>query len=175
MIEGTRRGRRWAASARAAALAAALSGMVLLTACGGGGSATAAGSAGPGAPHYQKLFQQALAYAQCMRSHGAPSWPDPDSHGYFTMTPANSADFRAPASARQTCQHLLPKGKALTPAQQASASRANLALAACMRRHGYPNFPDSWGGGIHVGQFTSLGIDVNSPRFQAAMKSCGWH
>lgn len=46
--------------------------------------------------------------------------------------------------------------------------------AQCMRRHGFPKFPGDWGG-IHVGQFTALGIDVHSPQFQAAMKTCGWH
>ncbi len=169
---GARRGRRWTEPARTVAVAAALAGTALLSvACGVGGPASTAGADGTN----ETTLQQSLAFAQCMRAHGAPNFPDPNSSGVFVENPSNNADFKAPASARQACGHLLPKRKTLTPAQQASANRANLALAACMRRHGYPKFPDSWGGGIHVGQFTSLGIDVNSPQFNAAMKTCGWH
>lgn len=167
---GARRSRRWAAPARAAAVAAVAGTALLTVACGGGRPASTAVSNGTN----EKPLQQSLAFARCMRAHGAPDYPDPSSSGGFVQNPSNTADFKAPASARQACGHLLPK-KTLAPAQQASANRANLALAVCMHRHGYPNFPDSWGGGIHVGQFTSLGIDVFSPRFQTAMKTCGWH
>ncbi len=127
MIEGTgaRRGRRWTAPARTVAVAAALAGTALLSvACGVGGPASTTGADGTN----ETTLQQSL-----------------NSSGVFVENPSNNADFKAPASARQACGHLLPKRKTLTPAQQASANRANLALAACMRRHGYPKFPDSWG------------------------------
>jgi hypothetical protein len=170
MIErtGTRAGRWRAVSARPAPLAAALAVTALLAcACGGGGSPTATGT-------HQTRLQQALAYARCMRSHGAPNYPDPNSSGVFLVTPANNADFNAPAPARRACGHLLPKAAPLTPAQQKQQDRKNLAFAGCMRRHGFPKFPDSWGGGIHVDQMIKLGINVNSPQFAAALKACGF-
>jgi hypothetical protein len=154
--------------ARAAALAAMLAAAALLAAaCGGGGSPTAAGT-------HQTRLQQALAYAQCMRAHGAPNYPDPNSSGVFLVTPANNAEFNAPASTRRACNHLAPKAPPLTPAQQAQENRKELAFAMCMRRHGFPKFPDSWGGGIHVDQMIKLGINVHSPQFAAALKACGF-
>lgn len=120
-------------------------------------------------------MQQALNFAQCVRSHGAPNYPDPNSSGVFVETPQNYTEFQLPGSAAAACNHLQPRKPVLSPAMQAKQFRANLALANCMHQHGYPNFPDSWGGGIHVDQFASLGIDVNSPQFNAAMKTCGWH
>jgi len=96
---------------------------------------------------------------------------------FLPPTAANLAKLRLIIPAGYHRTWLLPgqrPHKPRTPAQRTRAARANLAFAACMHRHGYPNFPDSWGGGIHVGQFTSLGIDVNSPRFNTAMATCGW-
>jgi hypothetical protein len=163
--------RRWATT-RVAALVAALAAAALVTAACGG-SASTAGSSGAG----QARLAQALAFSHCMRSHGAPKYPDPNSSGVFMVNPSNSARFDAPQSARTACVHLLPrKGKPLTPAQQEQQQRQVLAFAACMRRQGFPRFPDDEGGsdGIHIGHLLSLGIDVNSPQFSAALKTCGF-
>jgi hypothetical protein len=48
-----------------------------------------------------------------------------------------------------------------------------LKFAACIRAHGYPGYPDPQfpsGGGVMRRQPT--GIDINSPQFQAAVKTC---
>jgi len=155
--------------ARMTTLVAALAATALLTAACGGGSASAAGSSGAG----QGRLAQALAFAHCMRSHGAPNYPDPDSTGGWDMKPSNSSSFNAPQSARTACVHLLPrKGKPLTPAQQAQHQRQNLEFDACIRGHGFPNFPDGWSG--NVGQLISAGIDPNSPPLNAALTKCGF-
>jgi len=157
-------GRRRRVTARVAALVAALAAAALLTAACGGGSASTAGSPGAG----QGRLAQALAFAHCMRSHGAPDYPDPNSSGVFLVNPSNSSSFDAPQSTRAACAHLLPnKAKALTPAQQ----RRALAFDACMRRHGFPQFPDGWSG--NIGQLISAGIDPHSPRLSAAFTACG--
>ena len=159
---------------RAAAMAAAAIAAALLTAaCGAGGPASGTGANGT-------RLQQALTFAHCMRSHGAPHYPAPSNDGVFIITQQNAADFRsAPDSARQACIYLsrnMPRdGKPeLSPAMQARVDRANLAFARCMRRHGIRKFPDSWGGGINIGRMQSLGIDTNSPRFSAALTACGF-
>jgi len=66
----------------------------------------------------------------------------------------------------------------------ASAQRAGLEFASCMRSHGVPNFPDpssSNGGGLQIqssqrsGQGQSMtvnGVPVNAPAFQSAMNTC---
>jgi hypothetical protein len=52
--------------------AAAVSVAVLAVACGSGGSSPA-GSSLSHPPGYQRYH----VYSQCMRSHGAPFWPEP--------------------------------------------------------------------------------------------------
>lgn len=165
MGDGCGRPRR--GMARAAALVAALAVAALLTAACGGGSPSA-GSSGAG----QGRVVQALAFAHCMRSHGAPSYPDPNSSGVFMVNPSNNSRFQAPQSTRVACAHLLPRqGQALTPAQQAQQQRKSLAFVACMHKHGFPQLPDDWSG--NVGQLISAGIDPSSPRLSAAFTKCG--
>jgi hypothetical protein len=147
--------------------------MLLSTACGGSSHAS-------GARANRTPRQQALAYTQCLRSHGAPHHPGPNGSGVFIMTPQNAADFHStPASALQACLHLswrLPReGKPeLNPVLQAQVNRANLAFARCVRRHGIAKFPDSWDSGGNIGRMKRLGIDTDSPQFSAALKACGF-
>ena len=150
---------------------AVLAAVALLTAACGGGSASTAGSSGAG----QGLLAQAVAFAHCMRSHGVPSFPDPelDSSGGLVKKPLLESALNGPPSARAACAHLMPKrGLLPTQAQQEQHQRQQLAFAACMRRHGFPSFPDGWSG--NVGQLTSAGIDPSSPQLNAALTKCGF-
>ena len=152
---------------RASVLAAAVAGIALLAAaCSGGGSASPAGSAG------QSNFDIALAYAKCMREHGAPDWPDPNSQGQLLKTHANSAAFRAPPSAFRRCQHLLPHGGEITAAEQQAITPLMLKFTACMRSHGITNFPDPIVNAQFVGILPPKGLDTHSPQFQAARQAC---
>ena len=148
--------------AQAAILAAALAGIAVLAAACAGGSPIGAGS-GSG----QTPYQQALAYAQCMRAHGDPGFPDPNSQGLFPH-PAGS-QYQA---ASRACGHLLPS-QPLTAAQKQEHVRQALQFASCMRSHGYPNYPDPIvrNGGAAVGLGFG-GIDQSSPQFQAAVQTC---
>jgi hypothetical protein len=141
----------------------------LLTAACGGGPPSAAGSSATG----QVRVQQALAFAHCMRSHGVPNFPDPDSSGGIVIKKSlMESSYNAPRSARTACVHLLPKyALTLTPVQQEQHQRQQLAFAACMRRHGFPQFPDGWSG--NVGQLISAHIDPSSPQLNAALTKCG--
>ena len=161
-------GCRRSATARVAALVAALAATALLTAACGG-SASTAGSSGAA----QARLARALAYAHCMRSHGAPDFPDPDSSGVWMVNPSNHAKFDAPQSTRAACAHLRLQGvqAAGTPAEQAQQQRQQLAFVACMHKHAFPNLPDSWDG--NIGQLISAGIDPHSPQLNAAMTECG--
>jgi hypothetical protein len=175
---------------RAALRALALAGMVglslLASACGGssGGakvaqvdtneSAKGSGSSngsGSGDPR---------AYSACMRSHGVPNFPDPDSNGRIKITSGrdsggqligmdvNSPQFKGAARA---CQKLLPNGGRPTAAQRAKEQQAMLQYAQCMRSHGVPKFPDPKpGGALVIGK--KAGVDPNSPEFKAAQQTC---
>ena len=68
----------------------------------------------PSAAELHQAFIQGVKAAQCMRSHGYPTWPDPtDQYGYNTqpLPPANidtsSPQFQAAAKA---CGVSLPLG-----------------------------------------------------------------
>ena len=150
---------------RAGVLAAGVAGIAVLAAACSGGSASSAGS--PGRSNYQV----AIGYANCMRSHGAPDWPDPNSQGQFLKTTSNSADFEAPASAYKACLHLLPNGGQLTAAQQQIVSPLMLRFADCVRSHGITNFPDPTvnAKGVSVDPH---GLDMTSPAFHAAQQAC---
>jgi hypothetical protein len=120
----------------------------------------------------------ALAYAQCMRSHGVPAFPDPDSRGNFEINASpngvnpGSAQFQA---AQQTCGKLLPNGGQPTPAEQAQGLAHALKYSQCMRSHGVPAFPDptaAGGGGISIRISRASGIDPNSAPFKAAQQVC---
>jgi hypothetical protein len=156
---------------RVAGPVAALAAAALLTAACGGGSPSA-GSSGAA----QGRLAQALAFAHCMRSHGAPSYPDPNSSGAFMVNPSTSSRFDAPQSTRAACAHLLP-GKGQPPSQALTErqQRESLALVACMHRHGFPNFPDNWSqwSSGNIGMLISAGIDPHSPRLNAAFTRCG--
>ena len=69
---GGRRGPR-----RAAVLAVVAAVAVLATACGGACLRSSGGSASTGSATYRAD----LAYAQCMRTHGVPNFPDPNPSG----------------------------------------------------------------------------------------------
>ena len=160
--------RHWAI-ARVARLVAALAAAALLTAACGGGSPSTAGSSGAG----QGRLAEALAFAHCMRSHGAPNFPDPNSSGVFMVNPSTSSRYDAPLSTRQACAHLQPQGVQAegTPAEQAKQQRLELAFVACMHKHGFPQLPDGWDG--QIGKLISAGIDPHSPRLNAAFTKCG--
>jgi hypothetical protein len=53
-------------------------------------------------------LEQALAFAGCMRSHGVPHFPDPNSQGLFT----SKLDASTPQvqAANRACQKTLPAG-----------------------------------------------------------------
>src|SRR5262249_43467708 len=60
--------------ARAVVLAAALAATALMAAACGGGSGGLVSA-------QQTNYQKALAFSQCMRAHGEPGFPDPQSNG----------------------------------------------------------------------------------------------
>jgi hypothetical protein len=146
-----------------AVVPAAVAGIALLAAACGGGSSSQAAAGSPD-------FQKALAYAKCMRSHGAPGWPDPNDQGQFFKTAANGAKFSAPASAYQSCTHLLPDHGQITPAQQHQVTLLALKFAGCMRSHGIPDFPDPTGSGFAF--LPPAGFNPQSPQAQAAKQAC---
>jgi hypothetical protein len=160
-----------------------------LAACGATRTDTDGGSTSPQSPQDAAANNgKALQFAQCMRSHGVPNFPDPTGGRIDlqvqrspTGTSVNGVQVNGPAfqSAMKSCQSYLPKGAPPTAAETAKARSQALAMARCMRSHGVPNFPDpqvqagpNGGVGVRI-QIGGAGINPNPPAFGAAQKACG--
>jgi hypothetical protein len=160
------RGRHWRSGLRRAARpAAAVAGTALLTAaCGGGSSPAVAGST---------AYQKAVAFAQCMRSHGEPGWPDPNSQGNFLINGRKDHLNGGPQmqSANKACQHLDPNTP-MTPAQQRQAANQALKFVACMRAHGLPNMPDPVVNANGVEMHMPAGVRPGAAQLKAAQLAC---
>jgi len=156
---------------RVTLLAVSLAGATLLAACGGHSSAGSATSPAGSAQ------QQGIVHSECMRQHGLPGFPDPDSQGIVHL---NARDGFTPNSPRflaalKACAKLWPGG-AETSTHFRQDMTAMLKLAACMRKHGITKFPDPvpfGNGGVMLTIPKSSGIDVNSAQFAAASRACG--
>jgi len=112
--------------------------------------------------------QAQLAYARCMRAHGVPDFPDPNSNGSgFQGVPAGSSQMTA---ADHVCHHLLSVGAHLSPSQWQHALGQLVKYARCMRAHGLPNFtdPHADNGGVVFGG----DIARSSPQYQSANQAC---
>jgi hypothetical protein len=133
----------------------------------------AACGSGPAAQATSKKYQQALAFVQCMRGHGEPSFPDPASDGTVTDSQAKpgSPQLREAVNA---CRSML-SGVVfkLSAAQQQAQLLSALKEAACVRAHGIATFPDpSLRNGSLDLSLKGTGIDPASPLFLAAARAC---
>jgi hypothetical protein len=166
---------------RAGALAIAAAVAVLATACGGG---SAPSSASP------PTYAQVLALAQCMRGHGVPNFPDPNTSGSYTLTSNGSIEGAGGSSididssqaqaAYGDCRHLLPGGPSISRLEQIEQQEQQeqekalpelLKWEQCVRSHGVPNFNLGLGGQSPA-PVNSGAFNPNSPQFQAALSAC---
>ena len=160
---------------RAAGLAALAGAALLATACSGSHPAGSGASPGPG------NVQQLDVFAACMRGHGvlnfyfsnAPSAADSSTAlsimgHYVTGVNPQTAQF---GTAMKACKHLLPGGG---PGQMTRQQINNLVkFAACMRAHGFPDYPDPIVQNGRVGEEPlPSSIDTSSAQFEAAQQTC---
>jgi hypothetical protein len=126
-----------------------------------------------------KVMSSALAYANCMRSHGVPDFPDPDGQGNFVIHggPGSDLTLSSPAfqAAERICGPFGSAGRQVTTGQENQEFQKSLKAAACMRANGVPNYPDPTliDGSIDHNFNPSLNITPNSPAVQQAAKKCG--
>jgi len=139
----------------AAAVTAAVGLSLLAAACGGspasqvaqlGTTTTQSTSRRGGSAH-----EQALAYARCVRIHGVPLWPDPESSGVFDkskLTPGRlGVGSSQIAAAQRACRSLVPTYSATTQPQVLAQA---LQFSRCMRAEGATSFPDPESNGAIV-------------------------
>jgi hypothetical protein len=104
---------------------------------GGAGSASASNSGSTPATTKQ---EKAEKFAECVRAHGVPHFPDADATGNFGNfgVDVSAATFTAAVNA---CKSLQPPGS-LSSHRSARQQSAALRFAACVRASGVPDFPD---------------------------------
>jgi hypothetical protein len=112
-----------------------------------------------------------------MRTHGVPSFPDPDPSGGFSIlltpggeTRVNGVSVGGPAyqSAAEACRF---GGSGRNPAVPERERLALLAFARCMRHHGFPRWADPTfpaGGGVMGGG----GYGIDAPGVKQAATIC---
>jgi len=139
---------------------------VLAAGCGGRSAATTAATT--------RTQDGALAFARCMRSHGLSKWPDPTGGGEFDKSKLRQTGYtvsQVRAVEDGPCNHLLgapSTGPTITPADRTDYLKA----AACMRAHGFADFPDP--------TFRNSGVQTNIPsttnqdssQFKGAAATC---
>ncbi len=142
------------------------------------------GSSGTPSPKATPSSNPQFELSQCMRTHGAPNFPDPQggpggegftisqSPGSSTVTVEGIA-FSGPAfeSAVKTCK-LFGGGSAPSPISESQKLQL-IAFAHCMRTHGVPSYPDPTfpsGGGISSS--LPAGVSRNSPAVRQAAAAC---
>jgi hypothetical protein len=147
---------------------AAIGCAVAIAACGSSGkSSNAAGTVGSSGP---------IKFADCMRSHGVPNFPDPRPNSGVDLGPGSGINQQSPAfqSAQRACGEPGSTGGTLLPVSE-SEKLAQIAASRCMREHGVPNYPDPTFCACRPRVSVALppGINPQSPAFQRAQKICG--
>ncbi|MGO9957052.1 MAG: hypothetical protein ACLP50_13945 [Solirubrobacteraceae bacterium] len=150
--------KRTAACDRHRILAVALAAVgcaVALTACGSSGKS-----------NHESDSQGDVAginFADCMRSHGVPNFPDPSAGGGIQISSGSGINPQSPAfqAAQNACAKLMPGSGPGGRSASESRKLALLRLAECMRRHGLSMFPDPTSTAPAPG--TGFGIAFGAP------------
>lgn len=159
---------------RAGLITVAAAAALLATACGSSPSSTQSdGSPNTGAAANSTT---AVAYSRCVRAHGIPDFPDPDSSGDIpkqAIRQLNVSDSMLKA-ATAACENLNPH-QPPSAAQQRQQLAGDVTFAQCMRAHGLPKFPDPTNDNGRVEFVISVGqdgFDPHSPQILAKAHSC---
>jgi hypothetical protein len=178
--EALRRPRRAGPRRPRAAAAIVIAAGVVLTGAGCGGQSSAgsggSGNAG-GSSNSPQTTQKVLAFSACMRSHGVPNFPDPDSSGglpkrRIAQLLASNPQFPA---AHRACEHLLPNSGQPSQAQVQQAWNDMRNFAHCMRSHGISNWPDPAPTSRHDQRpffHVPNSIDPNAPQITSKVRAC---
>src|SRR4051812_24849017 len=157
-------------------VALALVALISLISAGCGSNAPSetrtAGSADTGATKKATDQDQAVKFAECIREHGVPHFPDPDAKGDFVFgIDVSPAVWQKAVNA---CKALEPPG-ALSAKRSPKQQSAALRFADCMRTNGVKDFPDPANGEplVDTTRIPSSDRPGGMTILNAAMKKCG--
>src|SRR5215468_10035274 len=156
-------------------------GLLLLTAaCGSGTSSSStsstSGTSSSGTGGVSAAYvSDKLGLARCLRAHGVPNYPDPNSSGQeppgskqLIFTPHGQA-------AAGACSYWDNRIHNDVATQNQAARGEYVRFAQCMRAHGLPNFPDPGNAEGRVEFVLSAsqdGFDPHSPQVLAKAHHC---
>jgi hypothetical protein len=138
---------------------------------------TAQTGSASGASRSGSTQNQALAYADCLRTNGVSNWPDPDSGAVFDKPKLTLQQLGVSSSqlqaAQAACQRLLPGGERLNQDALRKMESDALNFARCMRSHGVANWPDyTLRGGTPLFDLHGTTIAPNSPLIVSKQLRC---
>jgi hypothetical protein len=135
-------------------------------------AATTANGGGAGGHTQATKRERAVKFAECVRAHGVPHFPDPDASGNFNFgVDVSAAVF---TSAVNACKALQPPGT-LSAKRSSKQQSAALKFAQCVRANGVPDFPDPANGQplINTYQIPSANRPGGMTILNAATHKCG--
>ncbi len=135
-------------------------------------SAGNANSGGTGGSTEATKREKAVKFAECVRTHGVPHFPDPDASGDFSFgVDVSAAVF---TNAVNACKALQPPGT-LSSKRSTKQQSAALRFAQCVRAHGVPDFPDPVNGQplIDTNRIPSSNRPGGMTILNAATHKCG--
>jgi len=153
-------------------LAGVIATSLLAAGCGGSPSVASLGTTSTTSttPATAPAGSSFAPFADCMTTHGVPTFVGQGGHGVAIQGIPNAAQMQA---AQTACRKLMPGGgpPELTPAQEAERAKGLATFSRCMRKHRVGNFPDPTGQGeLPIDAISQL--DTQTPLFQNAYKAC---
>src|SRR3954452_16577259 len=157
-------------------VASALVALVGLIGAGCGSTAPSetgtAGTPTSTAPKKATGQDKAVKFAECIRRHGVPHFPDPNAKGEFVFgIDVSPAVWQ---KAVHACKDLQPPG-ALSGKRSPKQQSAALRFAECIRKNGVKDFPDPVNGDplVDTTKIPSSNRPGGMTILNAAMKKCG--
>jgi hypothetical protein len=148
--------------------------VALISACGSSApaqSGTGSSSSGGGNPT-ASAHEEAVKFAECIRSNGVSEFPDPDASGQFAYGIPSYSSPLNPSSA--AWQHAIGACKSLEPARFIPTQftpkqlAARLKFAQCVRANGVPDFPDP----TATGPLVNVSNGSSIPGLHATIQKC---
>lgn len=162
--------------------------LVALSACGGGGASHARSAPSSGATtlagvrHLVAVAEaarvhQLRVFSRCVRAHGVPEYPNPNSHGVLPSARVRAIHDSSLAGqenvALSHCAGLLRGHNTAPLIEFRLPAQTQERYVACLRSHGLPHFAFSRSASRTAAISWARYVDTHRPALRRATQSCG--